>query len=95
MTKTAQRSIAEARAHLPQLIRDAEAGKTIELTRRGDGVAILMGRKRYEQLLSRLRPFSDAFDEFRRDVALSELNIDPDEVFGNVRDPDPGRDPSL
>jgi prevent-host-death family protein len=95
MTKPKRSSIADARANLPQLIRDAEAGKTIELTRRGDGVAVLIGWKNYERLTSQLRPFAEAFDDFRRSVALAELDIDPDEVFGDVRDPDPGRDPSL
>lgn len=95
MARLKQSSIADARAHLPQLIRDAEAGKTIELTRRGDGVAILIGWKNYERLRSGLRPFSEAFDDFRREVALANLDIDPDEVFGDVRDQDPGRDPGL
>ncbi len=95
MAKPKQSSIADARAHLPQLIRDAEAGKTIELTRRGDGVAVLIGSKHYARLASRLRPFSAAFDDFRRNVALADLDIDPDEVFGDVRDPDPGRDAGL
>jgi len=39
----------------------------------------------------RLRPFSEVFDEFNRRVDRCE-DIDPDEVFRDVRSKDPGRD---
>lgn len=89
-----RQSIAQARGNLPQLIREAESGELIELTRRGESVAVLIGRKQYERLATRSRRFSDA-DEFTRDVNLAELAIDPDEIFNDVRDPRPGRDPGL
>jgi prevent-host-death family protein len=88
-------SIADARTNLPQLIRDAEAGKTVELTRRGERVAVLISWKQYERLVSRRRPFSEAWDEFSREFSPAKLKIDPDEVFGGVRDKDPGRDSGL
>jgi prevent-host-death family protein len=87
-----QHSIAEARSNLPRLIREAESGEPIELTRRGEGVAVLVGRRQFERLSARSRRFSDAFDEFIQEVDLSELEIDPDEIFKNVRDAQPGRD---
>ena len=88
-------SIAEARSKLPQLVRDAESGKAVELTRRGEGVAVLIGRKQYERFVSRSRRFSEALDEFRSQVDLADLEIDPDEVFAGVRDRTPGRNPKL
>jgi len=39
-----QHSIAEARSNLPDLIKKAEAGTAVELTRRGEPVAVLIGR---------------------------------------------------
>ncbi|MDZ7669890.1 MAG: type II toxin-antitoxin system prevent-host-death family antitoxin [Gammaproteobacteria bacterium] len=33
-------SIAEARSNLPRLVREAESGKAVELTRRGEAVAV-------------------------------------------------------
>ena len=90
-----QRSIAEARNTLPQLIREAENGESIELTRRGEGVAVLVGRRQYERLTRRERRFSEALDEFRRDHDVVSLEIDPDEIFGGLRDQDAGRDPKL
>lgn len=86
-----QHSISDARIKLPKLVREAEAGKAVELTRRGEGVAVLIGRKQYERLVSRSRRFSEAWDDFTRDVQLAELEIDPDQVFAGVRDIAPGR----
>lgn len=65
-----QHSIAKARSQLPRLVREAEAGKAVELTRR----------------------FSDAWDAFTREVDLEELAMDPDEIFGGMRDQSHGRD---
>ncbi|PYQ26635.1 MAG: prevent-host-death family protein [Acidobacteria bacterium] len=86
---TKQRSIAEARNTLPQLIREAESGESIELTRRGESVAVLVGRRQYERLTGNARRFSEALDEFRREIDVAALQIDPDEIFGGVRDQDP------
>jgi prevent-host-death family protein len=88
-------SIAEARRNLPQLVRKAESGIAVELTRRGVGVAVLIGRRQYERLVARSPRFSEAWDDFRRDVDLSTLDIDPDQVFANVRDDLPGREVGL
>jgi len=40
----------------------------------------------------RLRPFSEVWDEFNRRADRCEEDIDPDEVFRDVRSKDPGRD---
>jgi prevent-host-death family protein len=86
-----KQSIAEARSTLPQLVREAESGEPIELTRRGESVAVLIGRKQYERLASRPRRFSEAWSEFNQEVELAELAIDPDEIFNDLRDTRPGR----
>lgn len=90
-----QRSIAEARNNLPRLVREVESGEPVELTRRGESVAVLISRKEYERLASRTRRFSEAWDEFTREVDLADLAIDPDDIFGDVRDTGPGRDVDL
>jgi prevent-host-death family protein len=90
-----QRSIAEARSNLPQLIREAEAGEAIELTRRGEGVAVLLGRNQYERLAAGSRRFSEAWDEFVQGVDVAGLDLDPDQIFAVARDDGPGRDPRL
>lgn len=90
-----QQSIAAARSNLPQLVRLAESGEPIELTRRGESVAVLIGRKEYERLASRSRRFSEAWSEFSGEVELSELGINPDEIFSDLRDTRPGREVGL
>lgn len=90
-----QHSIAEARSNLPKLVREAESGEPIELTRRGESVAVLIGRKQYARLATHARRFSEAWNEFTEEIELSELAIDPDEIFNDVRDSRAGRDVGL
>ena len=88
-------SIADARRNLPSLVREAESGGAVELTRRGEPVAALIGRRQYERLTSRLRGFTEAYGEFAREVDLEDLAIDPDEVFAGSRDKARGREVDL
>jgi prevent-host-death family protein len=89
-----QHSIADASSHLDELVRKAEEGEEIELTREGEAVAVLIGRREHEQRNGvPRRTFAEALEEFRRSVDLTELRAD--EVWGDVRDPDPGRDIDL
>lgn len=90
-----QHSIAEARSNLPDLVKKAEAGKAVGLTRRGEPVAVLIGRREYDRLLARSSRFSNAWGEFVKQVDLASLEIDPDEVFAGVRDEDTGRETTL
>jgi prevent-host-death family protein len=86
-----QQSIAEARSSLPSLVREVESGNAVELTRRGEPVAVLIGRRQYMQLTSTHRAFSEAYGNFARDLNLEKLAIDPDEVFAGARDDTRGR----
>ncbi len=88
-------SIAEARANFTSVVHEAEKGTQVELTRRGKPVAILVGVEDFERLSKEKPGFWEAYQEFRRRADLSELDIDPDEVFRDVRDPSPGRDVDL
>ncbi|MGH9867335.1 MAG: type II toxin-antitoxin system Phd/YefM family antitoxin [Candidatus Polarisedimenticolia bacterium] len=90
-----RRSIAEARTHLPSLVRQAESGEAVELTRRGEPVAVLIGRKQYVRLTSKHSRFVEAYEKFVRDFDLAELGIDPDEVFSGARDETRGREVNL
>lgn len=84
-------SIAEARGSLPKLVHEAESGKAIELTRRGKPVAVLIGREAYDRLTAGQRGFAEAYASFQREVNLRELEIDPDAVFGALRERTVGR----
>jgi hypothetical protein len=41
------------------------------------------------------RRFSEAWSEFTREVELSDLDIDPDQIFSDLWDTRPGRDVGL
>ena len=93
--KMSQYSISEARTNLPGLIREAELGKDIHLTRRGQSVAVIIGRQKFDRIRSGYRSFSESYQEFLSDCNLQELNIDVDTLFLQSRDKSSGRDVSL
>ena len=92
---TSEYSIAEARRSLPTLIRDAESGTAVRFTRRGKPVAVLIGHREFERLTSRRRDFVEAYEEFLNSYDLVALDINPNELFHEVRDKSPGREVSL
>ena len=55
-------------------------------------IAMLIGIEDYERLAGGRRDFWEAYEEFRQEFDLAELGIDPDEIFGDVRDSSPGRE---
>lgn len=85
-------SIAEARRNLPTLIRKAETGKAVTLTRRGIPVAVLVGSRQFEQLTAGRRSFAETYSQFAQVNNLAELDLDPDALFANTRESIPGRD---
>ena len=85
-------SIAEARRNLPALIREAENGKEVELTRRGEPVAMLISHRAFKHLTSIRRGFVAAYRDFTSNIDVSNLELNPDELFGNVREETGGRD---
>lgn len=89
-------SIAEASGNLGELVRKAEEGEAVELTREGKGVAVLIGKREYERFARQpqKKTFKELYEEWRSKVDWTQMG-DPDEVFANVRDPDPGRDVDL
>ena len=59
---------------------------------RGRPVAVLIGLEEFERLSTPKPGFWQLYQEFRRSHDLVALEIDPDEIWGDVRDPSPGRD---
>jgi len=84
--------LAEAREHLPALIRDVEAGETVELTRRGQPVAVLLSATEYARLRhdDQEAGFFEALLDFRQRHRLDQQTPEPGE-FDDLRDPTPGR----
>jgi prevent-host-death family protein len=83
-------SIPEAQDDLSGVVREAENGTRIELTREGRPVAVLL-RLPVEEMPCQ-GDFWAAYEEFRRTHDLISDPIDPDEVFVRDKSPGPGRD---
>lgn len=87
-------SIAEARQNLAAIVHELERRSPIELTRRGEPVAVMLSFREYQQLSSSQPGFWDAYEAFRKQVDLQALAITGD-VLGDVRDRSSGRDVEL
>ncbi len=85
-------SIAEARHDLAALVHELEGRDLIELTRRGEPVAVMLSLREYRRLAGGRDRFWDAYSAFRESVDLARLGIGP-EIFD--RDPSPGREARL
>ena len=84
-------SIAEARANLPTIVREAESGKEIQLTRRGRPVAMVVSSQQYE----RLRPrFVEAYRSFVKKFPPNEVGLD-NGFFELIRQESAGREVPL
>ncbi len=83
-------SVAEARAHLPELLDEVEEGSDVQLTRRGRPVAVVLSSQRYEALQSDRPTFSDAYRAFLKRHRPEDIALD-DAFFESLRDRTPGR----
>jgi prevent-host-death family protein len=86
-------SIAEARQNLAAIVHELEQLPQIELTRRGEPVAVLLSIEEFRRLSTNNTSFWDAYIAFRDAVKLPELQIEPD-TFDDLRDRSPGREVS-
>ena len=87
-------SVAEVRQNFARLIRSAERGKAIEITRHGEPVAVLLSAAEY-LALTRERPrFAEVLDDVRERLGVERLGID-DKEFEALRDEAPGRKVTL
>lgn len=87
-------SIAEARSRLPTIVDQAEAGLEIELTRRGQPVAVVVSCREFERLSGKRRQFGDAYRSFLEKYRLEEIGLE-DDFAASIRDQTVGRKASL
>jgi prevent-host-death family protein len=87
-------SIAEARTRLPRIVDQAEAGVEVELTRRGQPVAVLVSCREFERLRGKRVHFRDAYKTFLESHSLREIGVDSHFVAA-ARDRTTGRKVTL
>ena len=88
-------SIAEARNQFAALVRDAEeSNQPVQVTRRGQAVAVILSAEEYGRLLANQpeRDFWVAYEEWRQKWQVPELDLDPEEIWGDVREATPALD---
>lgn len=83
-------SIAEARDQLTRILRSVEQGAAVELTRRGQPVAVLVSAKDFSRLQHGKTSFWEAYSEFIKRPENRKGLLSPDE-FQKLRDRSPGR----
>jgi prevent-host-death family protein len=87
-------SIAEARTNLPAIVDQAEAGLTVELTRRGKPVAVVVSLREFDRSRTDRTRFGEVYKDFLNKHALEDIGLEPDFVKP-LRDKDLGRKVSL
>lgn len=86
-------SVAEARQRFTELVRSAERGRPLEITRRGRPVVVLVSASEYARMTGTEASFSGAVEAFRKSTDPKLLRgTDP---FVKLRDGSSGRDVAL
>ncbi|HZV53316.1 MAG TPA: type II toxin-antitoxin system Phd/YefM family antitoxin [Rhodocyclaceae bacterium] len=80
-------SIAEARNDLSNVVREAEAGRPVTLSRRGRPVAVVVSANDYSRMAPHRQTVAEAIDRFRSEYA-GELD---DKDWLAARNSSPGR----
>ena len=70
-------TVASARARLAEIVDEVEAGKEVELTRRGKKVAVVMSAARYARLRGDRVAFMTAYEPFRETHDLESVGLEP------------------
>ena len=83
-------SIAAARISLPTIVDQAEAGLTVELTRRGKPVAVVISLREFERLRTDRAKFGEVYRVFLETHVLEDVGLEPD-VVTSLRDQGPSR----
>jgi prevent-host-death family protein len=83
-------SVADARARLPEILDEVEAGRDVRLSRRGRPIAVVLSSEKYEALRGARARFADVYSIFLERHALADVGVDVD-FAESLRDRSPGR----
>jgi prevent-host-death family protein len=84
-------SIAEARHDLAAIVKELEQQPAIQITRRGQPVAVLVSAREFERLSSRSTGFWEAYAIFREQVDLAKDSL-PESFLEGLRSQEAGRE---
>lgn len=83
-------TVAEARSKLPSLLHAVERGQTVEITRRGKAIAVVISLADYRRLSGKPRDAWEAYEQWSASVDPDDREL-PDDFFTKLRDRSPGR----
>ena len=91
-------SIVEARNNFANLIHQVEENRDpVHVTRRGKPVAVILSMDEFARL-ARQQPHSDFWASYlawRKEWNVDQWDLDPDEIWGDVRDKTPAPDVNI
>ena len=87
-------SIAEARTNLPAIVDQAESGLTVELTRRGKPVAVVVSLREFARGRTDRTSFGAAYGTFLTTHVLANVGLEP-AFAASLRDKARGRTVAL
>jgi cellobiose PTS system EIIB component len=91
-----QYSIEQISTNLDKIFQEVEQGESVQITRQGQQVAVILSVVEYERLLSeKPNNFWESLQQFRREMIEEGIEINPDEIWKDVRDRSPGREVTL
>lgn len=98
-----QYSIAQARDQFTQVVHKVEEGGAVEVTRRGQRVAVIVSAAEYDQWHKSKKTFGESILEFRKKYDLDNRELEEGEMsdeefdafWDNLRDKSPGREVEL
>jgi antitoxin (DNA-binding transcriptional repressor) of toxin-antitoxin stability system len=76
-------------------VHEVEQVGSIEITRRGEPVAVLVSKIQFDRMQSEQMGFWKAYQSFKKKVDLENAAINPDEIWNGVRDRSRGRELNL
>jgi len=85
-----QYSIADARKNLPTVVDEAQAGSEVQITRRGQPVAVVVSVDQFERMKTERATFADSYRAFRRRFPEGKGNLSAG-TFKGLRERGVGR----
>ena len=89
-----QYSVADTRRDLPQILREVEGGAWVQITRRGEPVAVLISLSEYRRLSGEGGSFLESYKLWEDATAAEDRAITAD-FFDELRERSPGREVDL
>lgn len=78
--------------NLDRILQEVEQGEPIQIIWQGKQIAVMLSASEYERLLNKKAGFWESVEQLRQEYDVEKADINPDEVFADVRDKSAGRE---